>query len=88
MELSWSEGLEGWVYLVRAVGDLGLETHFQLNETSLEAALPCGQTYTLTVQVQGDVCDSPVSQPALYRTGTSMPGDHVLGLKKITAVHL
>lgn len=68
--VAWAEAEGAVVYMVTAMGDLGYMTAFQTNESSLEAELPCGQTYSFTVIGQDESCDSPISDAAEFRTGT------------------
>ena len=66
--LDWSEAEGASVYVVTATGDLGYITSFQTNDTTIEAALPCGQLFTFTVIAQDNRCESAVSLPELYKT--------------------
>ncbi|XP_071200535.1 mucin-3B [Salvelinus alpinus] len=71
--VAWAEAEGAVVYMVTAMGDLGYMTAFQTNESSLEAELPCGQTYSFTVIGQDESCDSPISDAAKFRTAPCVP---------------
>ncbi|XP_036969323.1 fibronectin isoform X2 [Acanthopagrus latus] len=71
--LDWSAAEGASVYVVTAEGDLGFMTSFQTSDTTVEAELPCGQTYSFTVTAQDDRCDSAVSLPEEFRTGPCVP---------------
>lgn len=70
--LGWSAAEGASVYMVTATGDLGYVTSFQTNETMIEAELPCGQLFTFTVKAQDVRCDSAVSLPEEFKTGTHL----------------
>ncbi|CAL8396350.1 unnamed protein product [Boreogadus saida] len=73
--MNWTEAAGALTYLITAEGDLGWVRHFQTNDTTLEAELLCGQSYTLTARAQGQSGDGPVSAPAHFIAGPCAPRD-------------
>uniref|UniRef100_A0A8P4G5R4 Fibronectin type-III domain-containing protein n=1 Tax=Dicentrarchus labrax TaxID=13489 RepID=A0A8P4G5R4_DICLA len=71
--LDWSAADGASLYMVTATGDLGYVTSFRTDETTIEAELPCGQVFTFTVKALDDRCESPVSLPAVFKTGPCVP---------------
>ncbi|XP_064190128.1 uncharacterized protein LOC135254105 [Anguilla rostrata] len=71
--LGWAESRGASVYIVTATGDLGYTVDFNTTDTSLEAWLPCGQTFRFSVVAQGEACESPRSGWAQFRTAPCVP---------------
>ncbi|XP_034002008.1 fibronectin type III domain-containing protein 7-like [Trematomus bernacchii] len=71
--LDWSAAKGASGYVVTTTGDIGYTSSFQTNETTVEAELPCGQSFTFTVKAQGDRCDSAVSLPQEFQTSPCVP---------------
>ncbi|XP_033507400.2 uncharacterized protein LOC117272533 [Epinephelus lanceolatus] len=73
VQISWHQANGVVNYLVTATGSLGyVETH-NTTQTLLTAALPCGQDYNVTVQGEGDECNSVPSSPAFFKTTPCIP---------------
>ena len=68
--LDWTEATGALAYLITADGDLGGASSYETNDTTLEAELLCGQSYTFSVRARGPACDGPLSDPARFTTGT------------------
>ncbi|KAJ8376161.1 hypothetical protein SKAU_G00067410 [Synaphobranchus kaupii] len=73
VNLAWEESPGASVYIVTATGDLGYVTGFNTTDTSLEASLPCGQTFSFSVVARGHRCDSPHSGHAHFTTAPCVP---------------
>ncbi|XP_034066039.1 uncharacterized protein LOC117542456 [Gymnodraco acuticeps] len=71
--LDWSAAKGTSGYVVTTTGDMGYTSAFQTDETTVEAELPCGQSFTFTVKAQGDRCDSAVSLPQEFQTSPCVP---------------
>ena len=69
--LSWEESVGVLMYTVTAVGDLGYTLDFITTNTSLEAKLPCGQTFSFRGVARGEQCDSRLSDMAYFTTSTA-----------------
>ncbi|XP_012990390.2 uncharacterized protein LOC105029012 isoform X2 [Esox lucius] len=71
--VAWTHAQGSEKYVVTAMGNLGYITEFQTNDTSLAVDLPCGQTYSLSVKGQDELCDSSSTNSAEFRTAPCMP---------------
>ncbi|KAJ8279126.1 hypothetical protein COCON_G00061920 [Conger conger] len=71
--LTWEETRGALKYMVIAEGNLGYIVDFATDDTTLEAQLPCGQTFSFSVSAQGQQCKSPFSGKAYFRTGPCIP---------------
>lgn len=68
LQLSWNPASGVVFYLITATGSLGYVGNYNTTQTSLTAALPCGQNYSVVVRGQGSECDSDPSSPAFVKT--------------------
>ncbi|XP_008280490.1 mucin-19 [Stegastes partitus] len=75
VQISWNQANDVLSYLVTATGSLGYVEIHNTTQTLLSATLPCGQNYSVTVQVRGSECDSSPSSPAFFKTTPCIPWD-------------
>ncbi|KAE8290995.1 Fibronectin type III domain-containing protein 7 Precursor [Larimichthys crocea] len=73
VQISWQQASGVVNYLVTARGSLGYVEIYNITQTLLSAALPCGQDYNVTVQGQGSECNSIPSSPAFFNTTPCIP---------------
>ncbi|XP_030016445.1 uncharacterized protein LOC115437357 [Sphaeramia orbicularis] len=78
VEITWQQASGVENYLVTASGNLGYVENFNVTQTVLSAALPCGQNYTVTIQGRGNRCDSIPSSPTSFKTTPCIPQDVVV----------
>ncbi|KAI7809537.1 hypothetical protein IRJ41_010869 [Triplophysa rosa] len=77
VRLDWSNARGVSLYNVMATGSLGYSNAFNTSTNNLSVSLPCGQSYSVTVQGQSQDCDSPLSAPALFILAPCAPLDLV-----------
>ncbi|XP_076840783.1 uncharacterized protein fndc7b [Brachyhypopomus gauderio] len=73
LRLQWDNAAGALGYVAVATGNLGSIISFQTNVSTLEAELPCGQRYNITVVGQDERCSSLPSTPAYYTTAPCVP---------------
>lgn len=69
VEFDWADSKGAMSYIISVSGCLGYMVDFNSTESQMEAILPCGQTYNVTVTPQDDRCDGPQSAPKQFKTG-------------------
>ncbi|XP_019712180.1 receptor-type tyrosine-protein phosphatase beta-like [Hippocampus comes] len=75
LQVSWNPARGVVFYLITTTGSLGYVRNYNTTQTSLTAALPCGQNYSVIVQGQGSECNSDPSSPAFVKTSPCIPRD-------------
>ncbi|XP_061652447.1 uncharacterized protein LOC133488520 [Phyllopteryx taeniolatus] len=77
LQLSWHPASGVMFYIITATGPLGYVENYNTTQTSLTAAVLCGQNYSVVVQGEGSECNSDPSSPAFVKTSPCIP-HHVI----------
>ncbi|XP_066528003.1 fibronectin-like [Hoplias malabaricus] len=71
--LDWDNAAGALGYTIVATGNLGYTNAFQTNVSILEVNVPCGQSYSFTVEGQDNLCNSPQSTAVQFTTAPCAP---------------